>query len=45
MKIILKKQKTLRKKNITRSNKILGWEGVGNRQLCAFLKRRLIEAC
>jgi hypothetical protein len=31
---------------IARSNKILGWEGVGKRQLlCFFLKRRLIGAC
>jgi hypothetical protein len=27
------------------SNEILGWEGVGNRNCCAFLKRRLIAAC
>jgi hypothetical protein len=31
--------------HIARSNEILGWEGVGNRQLLCFLKRRLIGAC
>jgi hypothetical protein len=30
---------------ILRSNEILGWEGVGNRQLLCFFKRRLIGAC
>jgi hypothetical protein len=30
---------------IARSNEILGWEGAGNRQCCAFLKRRLTGAC
>jgi hypothetical protein len=41
--IICQKQNS--RTNIARSNEILGWEGVGNRQCCAFLKRRLIGAC
>jgi hypothetical protein len=28
-----------------RSNEILGWQGVGNRQLLYFLQRGLIGAC
>jgi hypothetical protein len=31
--------------SIARSNEILGWESVGNRQLLCLKKRRLIGAC
>jgi hypothetical protein len=33
------------KKDIVRSNEILGWGGVGNRQLLSFLQRKLIGGC